>query len=528
MPVVDRVRLASMGLGLALALGLAFPARIATAAGQSMPAPVIPCKNRSFRIPFHVEDADRPRLKEVQLWESEDSGFTWKLAGRTTPDSPAFTFRATRDAEYWFAVRTMDNKGRLYPSADDKKFEPNMKVIVDTNPPSLIVEPQGRRGSQASVRWEVRDEHLDLASFVLEYQAEGARDWRQVPIKRPALIGEQTWDAGSADRLKVRASVADKAGNVQTVELTLPDGTAANPDLAGGPDPPDMTAPPPIEQVSSPTFPGRDEPPRDGDGPDPFGSQPTPGAPGPDAANDPFAASEPAPGPAPAAPQGGRTLLVASPRFALQYAVDDAGPNGPALVELWVTRDGGRNWSRHPEDVDRVSPYQVDLSNTGGDGTFGLSLVARSASGLGDQSPAPGDAPQMWVEVDSTPPLVQLAPVRVGSGSNAGKLAISWRATDAHLADRPIIISYRPDIPGARWQPITDRIDNSGRFIWVVPANVPPRFHLRVDAIDTLGNRGSAETTETGPVMVDRTRPRGRILGLDPSARNGPSARPLR
>jgi hypothetical protein len=45
-----------------------------------------------------------------------------------------------------------------------------------------------------------------------------------------------------------------------------------------------------------------------------------------------------------------------------------------------------------------------------------------------------------------------------------------------------------------------------------------------------LGNRGAAETTNTAPIIVDRTRPRGRIIGLDPNARagDGPSASSLR
>lgn len=528
MPGRVRARWAVFGLGCVLALGLAAPG--AQAASGTGPAPTIYHKNRTFRIPFHIDVADRPRIREVQLWVSEDKGYTWKPVGRTSPEEPSFIFRADRDAEFWFAVRTLDTKGRLYPPAEQKTVEPGMKVVIDTVAPSLVLEPQSRRGSQASVRWEVRDENLELTTLAIEYQVEGGRDWRQVPIQRPALIGEQAWNAGSADRLKVRASVSDKAGNLQTVEITLPDGTPSNPDLAGNPDPPEFSAPPPITPASSgPKFPDADDPPRSGDG---FGAAPqVPAGTNPSDAADPFAAaSEPAqPVPTnPNAPPGTRTLLVGSPRFALQYAVDDAGPGGPAMVELWVTRDGGRTWSRLTEDTDRVSPFAVDLTSLGGDGTFGLSLVARSASGLGDTPPAPGDLPQMWVEVDSTAPQVQLEPVRVGTGLNAGKVAISWRASDAHLAARPVILSYRPDQPGSRWQPITDRIENTGRFIWSVPATAPARFHLRVDVIDTLGNRGSAETTETGPVLVDRTRPRGRIIGLDPSARNGPSARPLR
>src|SRR4051812_10238334 len=101
MPGAARWRMVIFGLGLALAAGVPAPAE-PSGAPQ---APVIYHKNRSFRIPFHVEEADRPRLREVQLWVSEDSGYTWRMDSRTTPDKPSFTFRANRDAEFWFAVR---------------------------------------------------------------------------------------------------------------------------------------------------------------------------------------------------------------------------------------------------------------------------------------------------------------------------------------------------------------------------------------------------------------------------------------
>jgi hypothetical protein len=207
--------------------------------------------------------------------------------------------------------------------------------------------------------------------------------------------------------------------------------------------------------------------------------------------------------------------------------VDDAGPSGPASVELWITQDGGRTWIRRGDDPDRASPMEVDL---GGEGTYGLCLVARSAAGLGDQPPAPGDPPQSWVEVDATPPIVQLDPPQVGTGPNSGKVAISWRATDLHLGAKPISIFWRADQPGAGWQPLAEGLENTGRFIWAVPPTVPPRFHIRVEAVDSVGHRGGAETTDTGAVVIDRSRPRSRIIGLDPNARSGmgPGAWPVR
>lgn len=96
MPVAAWVRWAVVGLGLSLACGLVAP-RVAAAAE----APTIYHKYRSFRIPFVIDEAERAKLREVQLWLSEDSGFTWHPVGRTTPDRPAFTYRAQRDGEFW-------------------------------------------------------------------------------------------------------------------------------------------------------------------------------------------------------------------------------------------------------------------------------------------------------------------------------------------------------------------------------------------------------------------------------------------
>ncbi len=69
-----------------------------------------------------------------------------------------------------------------------------------------------------------------------------------------------------------------------------------------------------------------------------------------------------------------------------------------------------------------------------------------------------------------------------------------------------------------------------GQYIWTVPPSFPAKFHIRVEAVDTVGHRGGAETTDSAPVIVDRSRPRSRIIGLDPNARagDGPGARPLR
>ena len=572
-------------LGVSVALVLPIMAKAAPPPSQAADIPLIYHKGRNFRIPFNLSAETRERVKEVHLLVSEDLGYNWHYKSKTFPDHPTFTFRSSHDGEYWFAVQTLTLDGKVAPQLD-ATVEPNMKVVVDTFPPSLMLEPDDRRGSLASVHWEVKDEHIDLKSLVLEYQVEGVGVWRRVPIRQPKLAGAQSWDAGTAEALKVRASVADKAGNVTEATVDLPEGTASQSDLASH-DAAD-TSPLSIDKISSAAQPEITA----GSwfhackcGPARYSktinvaSEPEQRAPDrgcrhagtrpaaiPRARSTPATATErsttdlfamangndsrqaintttdgvsSAPTPANSAPNrpgnsaqpsgrdGGTTLLVPGPRFKLQYAIDDPGPNGPATVELWITQDGGRTWIRRGDDPDRVSPIDVDL---GGEGTFGLCLVARSASGLGDQPPAPGEPPQSWVEVDSTPPIIQLQPPQVGTGVNSGKVAIAWRASDLHLAPKSISLFWRPDQPGAGWQPLADGQENVGQFVWTVPASVPPRFHLKVEAVDTLGHHGIAETTDMGPIMVDRSRPRSRIIGLDSNARAGigPTARPLR
>ncbi|AGA25482.1 hypothetical protein Sinac_1083 [Singulisphaera acidiphila DSM 18658] len=532
-----RLRLVSIGLGLALVLGLSTPASIAAPPStRASRVPTLYHKNRSFRIPFNVDPAERSRLKEVQLWVSNDDGFTWKPKASTTPDRPSFTFKATEDDEYWFAVRTLDTQDRLFPS-DDEPVEPSMKVIVDTKPPSLVLEPDSRRGSGASVRWEVHDEHLALGSLVIEYQVDGADKWRKVTIGRMALIGSETWDAGTAEPITVRAQIEDRAGNIAEKTITLNEGTPSNPSLAASENA-EFLAPPPLSSDSS--FPPPASNSRSSESRDVFPpptrvskrNTPVPrNVPAP-VANDPnpFPVS---PDGAVESPQGSvskgvaagpsRSLLVKDRNFSLQYAVDDAGPNGPNTVELYVSEDGGRTWILGAEDQDKVSPIEVVLP---GEGTFGLCLVARSAAGQGDRPPGPGESPQIWVEVDSTPPsVVMLRPPVVGTGQHIGKVAIDWRATDFHLGPRPITLSWRADHAGDNWQQIAPPMANTGRYIWNVPPNIPPRIQIRIEVADTLGNIGAVETTESGPVIVDRSSPKSRIIGLEPSAGAGnPSA----
>ena len=494
-----RLRSVCLGLGIALAAG---------AVAQSAPPPQVKVhysNRRSFRMPVNIPAAEVPRTREIQLWVSSDRGASWAPVATTAPNQPAFNFAAKADGLYWFAARRVDTEGRLFP-ADDAEIEPNMKVTIDTKKPTMTITPRARRANVATIEWDVTDEALDLATLAFEFQADGATEWAPVPIPKPARIGVEQWDAGTAQPLKVRGTVADKAGNRQSVTIALPDGGATDEQVATPADRGDFNTPPAIGGGG--TFVSTEATPRPVSNPkrpraenagdhDPFAN-------GAEAAT--AAAADPAPaGGEPAAPP----ILVASPKFGLQYAVEDAGPTGPARVELFVTNDGGRTWASRGEDPDRTSPFDVDL---GGEGRYGLKLVAKSAANQGDRPPVPGEAPQTAVEVDTSGPAVTLERPQLAGN----KLVITWHANDAHPTSRPVMISIKADAPDARWQIITPTpVENTGQYQWLISAKCPPKIHVRVDVRDALNNLGFAETNEADPVIVDRTRPKGRILGLD-------------
>ncbi|WP_406701020.1 hypothetical protein V5E97_19730 [Singulisphaera sp. Ch08] len=553
------MRLTIAGLVLTFALGIGtHPTATAQAPPSSKGPTTIYHKSRSFRVPFQINPAERARRRELQLWISDDQGRHWKQQGVTTPDRPAFTFNTEHDGEYWLAVRSVDEQGRLFP-ADDVRIEPSMKIVVDTKPPSIVLDPLVRSASLASVRWEVRDDHPDPHPPVLEYQVEGQKEWHPVPLDAEGTPGVATWDSGYAQPLQVRVTALDLAGNKSekililgssrpgqsTVIASTPPpetatepepvpatATARTPQPESGPKPspsPDLGLKPestamaasqgglPVRQSSarpSPQLESRDnlgqgvtkgfpesrvgqealaaihpsaqdivhqasphnpapaaiEPhARDASslvttlGGAPFATQitsaPLLGAdslpevveggvrdaagalsereltPGQEASRraglenpvTPLRAlssripsdvgADPGVGMAALAKPAGTSrpsevavsnptnkLKVPGPRFLLDYAVDRAGPDGrPAVVEIWVTEDGGKTWSRQGKDADRVSPVLVELN---GEGTFGISLIARDADGLGDKPPAPGDEPKLWIEVEpqSSPP----------------------------------------------------------------------------------------------------------------------------
>jgi hypothetical protein len=205
-------------------------------------------------------------------------------------------------------------------------------------------------------------------------------------------------------------------------------------------------------------------------------------------------------------------LMVNSKRIGLQYEVRNAGPSGVSEIEVWQTREG-KMWEKIARASNQKPPFIVEVP---GEGMYGFTLIPRSGVGLAQKAPAPGDLPQMWVEVDLTPPDVKLKNIIVGSGRDTGKLTINWSAQDKNLGADAITLSYAEGA-SSTWLPIASRIRNTGTYVWQMPEKTPYRFLVRVHAVDKAGNVGSAQTPE--PVIVDLATPESVILRAEPVGR---------
>jgi hypothetical protein len=393
------------------------------------------------------------RLKQIQLYVSTDRGQTWRQASVVTPDRKAFDYTAQQDGVYWFAVRTVDVDNRAYPLTMEN-VPPGLIVNVDTTPPVARLRALPPREGEVGVDWEVRDDNLLPGGVRLEYRLAGSTTWVPLVANLPPT-GQHFWKPRTNGPVEVQLHAEDRAGNKGI------DKTTVTPNA-----------------VTGKTLPSTGEP----------------------------AATR----------QPDRNVrLVNSKWIALHYEIKDKGPSGVSAIELWYTKDPqGRTWSKYKEeDGTTPPPFKFEVDS---EGLYGFTLVVRSGVGLSDRPPQVGDQPQVWVEVDLTKPVVRLGTVDVGRGADSGRLTINWTATDKNFGPQPITLSYAKQASGP-WNPMAANIENSGRYVWQMPTDVPFQFLVRVEATDRAGNVGSDETPK--PVSVDLAQPKGVILNVEPAAK---------
>ena len=486
-----------------------------------------PLASRTIKLPIKYEK-DRKAIRQVKLYVARNGENTWYQEAAVAPDRDAFTFIAKDDGIYWFTMVEEDLQGRNVPS-DLTRTVPDLKVAVDTVPPRVQFTNAKRNGEEIVVEWVVEDKNPDENNTKVHFRAAGSDGyWQEVTLPAGSKTGVR-FATGTANAVVVRVTAYDMAGNkseatreigwngtstttttsmspnmpVQPTTPVTPSGGTGSPIP-----PPDSLAPvSPVGPGSPPatvaaTTGGTTTPPAAGGAGAPV--SPVGPAPGGTGANpvQPLQTSDPRTptpsGPSPVAvwsgqPSGSAPTVEVSRAhtinylsFDLGYEVESRGPSGIGRVDLWVTRDDGRTWLKWSQSDGKGSSIRVNLSVPGNpqpEGTYGFRVVPVSGAGLSEREPAAGDAPDLRVAVDVTPPQLDLFPP-VGDPNSSDTLVIQWKATDKNFTDDPITIEWS-DKPTGPWQavatggdnvqvatvtvPQVRRLPNTGSYSWRVP-----------------------------------------------------------
>lgn len=206
-----------------------------TPEGTTRPAPARPQPRtvflnlKRFEIPFNI-DTTGQRPVEVQLHVSRDGGQTWQVSASQPATAKQFLFIAPEDGDYWFATRTVDKSGQVYPAG---AISPQLAVRVDTAVPEVEWETEVSAEGVISVSIWYVDKTPIGESIRLEYSIDGGRPW--IPVTdletRPTSASEHGVVASARiapsvawRQVTMRALVSDQAGNktLVTRDVDLP------------------------------------------------------------------------------------------------------------------------------------------------------------------------------------------------------------------------------------------------------------------------------------------------------------------
>jgi hypothetical protein len=464
----------------------------------------------SFRMPVQIKDEVRAQLKEVCLYVKSGKA-DWVRQETAVPTVQFFNYRVPRDGEYCFSVATIDKHGTMTPP-DIGREEPGLRVIVDTQPPTVELKILTAPDNETCVLCVLQDEHPDLQSIKITYRGpNNAEQVLEPHVFKAGLFRVPTPEIWGS---MVRVTAQDKCGNKVQRDLRMPL-------LSGATQP--VSSPQTGSPYSSVTSPSKEtvvtvDPPPSPSLP-PSGAfvqqapaassnvrQPEPArlpfhteAPVTDVTSQRFVASSAANA------SGGRQLLNTT-HASVDYRIDKVGPSGIGKIEIWMTPDNGKTWQRLREDADRRSPAEIDLP---GEGLFGIRLVVTNGNGFGGSSPKSGDAPSSWIEIDTTPPFVQLRDI--DPVTDGGTLHIRWNASDKNLGTSPVNLYYRTQ-QDAAWEIMAKDLQNTGSYLWAFPHSKGSQFFIGIEVIDRAGNVMRAESPNA--VTLDMTEPSATVVGI--------------
>ena len=207
--------------------------------------------------------------------------------------------------------------------------------------------------------------------------------------------------------------------------------------------------------------------------------------------------------------------------FSIPYQIDPPAPGTrrPVEVQLHVSENRGA-WRLYG----KVPPTQPNFTfRASADGDYGF--MVRTRDDQGQLQPPGAPAPELWVIVDTEPPVLELV-VERGAG---GELQARWKASDNHLKAESMKLEYQVAGTSA-WQPVaidrprgTNREKTqNGQTTWVA-GSINDAVAVRAEIADFAGNVSKTQQQVAGEheTPLDRTADRRKA---NPRDRQGAAA----
>jgi hypothetical protein len=440
---------------------------------------------RSFDMPFSLP-RDTSNVREVKLYIKPELGGDWKLQATALPsdtrydsrtDAQGGTFKVLVDADgaYDLSIMTVYTDGHSEPPSLDQ-LRSGARVTVDTRRPDIVLKPSSNPYPdgrvEVGIEWKIEDENLAPESIRLEGRWYGSVQWSNFARGFTAeATGRQAWTLQPNQRLEVRITASDRAGNQAYRSVVLGAGVAMT--TSGGPL---------------------------------YGS-------GSSSHDQGYSSNPP------------NFRMINRRQVVLQFRMRGDLPQSRLdHIELWYTRVGN-DWKKidqkydPPKDGEGPANIQYDVPE---DGTYGFTMIAYSRAGIASQSPPQSnDPPQIWVEVDTIKPEAELKTVRLAQPNDPRTLVLEWKASDKNLTPSPIAFEYAEvdqNNPNSalKWQELTapGMLPNTGRYVCATPqlSTGVYEFKVRMTVFDKAGNSNTVEFKN--PINIDVTKPQIEILDV--------------
>jgi hypothetical protein len=400
-----------------------------------------------------------------------------------------FNYKARGDGLEEFALQYVYGNGDIVPV--NSALTPQFRIAFDTRPPLV----RAVATASNTVSWTVEDENLLTDSVRVDVKYPNLQEWSPVAVRSFGTKDSYTWkEIPSGKVLEVRVTAKDKAGHLgQSNIVRIPTANVGAIDGGLSGDPLRST---PGGRVGT-GFGGTDE----------FPNRP-------------------------------QIEYVKSSDLNVKSKLTRVTRSGVKEAILWVN-DGKGGWKEesrlkvaieaNAKDPAVDMPYKAPK-----DGLYGFIVLPVSGAGYKPDDPRDGDAAQWLVEVDTTPPTIEIRTIRVGPGGLSGpRVEIDWSATDKNLMPEPITLEYAKDAtsPDKDWKVIAAKIPNSSRYVWEVDDKELWKFYVRATCVDKANN--SARSVYKDAVMVDLEKPSAVIekvnggAAIPPVNRNFRSPEPM-